>query len=67
MKCGIEQGHFLGQEKLTYGHNETNFETERGDFFWTGEVDFESLQDELWDITKFFFGIGEVDIWVIMR
>jgi hypothetical protein len=23
---------FLGQEKLTYGHNETNFGTKRGDF-----------------------------------
>ncbi len=32
MKYGTEQGHFLGQEKLTYGHNETNFGTEQGDF-----------------------------------
>ncbi len=32
MKYGTEQGHFLRQEKLTYGHNETNFEAERGDF-----------------------------------
>jgi hypothetical protein len=32
MKYGTEQGHLLGQEKLTYGHNETNFGTERGDF-----------------------------------
>jgi hypothetical protein len=32
MKYGTEQGHFLGQEKLTYGHNETNFGTERADF-----------------------------------
>jgi hypothetical protein len=23
---------FLGQEKLTYGHNKTNFGTEQGDF-----------------------------------
>jgi hypothetical protein len=28
MNYGIEQGHFLGQEKLTYGHNKTNFGTE---------------------------------------
>jgi hypothetical protein len=28
----MEQGHFLGQEKLTYGYNETNFGTEGGDF-----------------------------------
>ncbi len=34
MKYGTEQGHFLGQEKLTYGygHNKTNFGTEQGDF-----------------------------------
>jgi hypothetical protein len=32
MKYGTEQGHFLGQEKLTYGHNEANFGTEQGDF-----------------------------------
>jgi hypothetical protein len=25
MKYGTEQGHFLGQGKLTYGHNKTNF------------------------------------------
>ncbi len=57
----------MGQEKLTYGCNKTNFGTERGDFFGTGEVDFESLQDELWDITMCFLGTGEVDIWVITR
>ena len=28
MKYGTEQGHFLGQKKLTYGHNEMNFGTE---------------------------------------
>ena len=28
MKYGTEQDHFLGQEKLTYGHNEMNFGTE---------------------------------------
>jgi hypothetical protein len=32
MKYGTERGHFLGQEKLTYGRNETNFGTKRGDF-----------------------------------
>ncbi len=33
MKYGTEpQGHFLGQEKVTYDHNKTNFGTERGDF-----------------------------------
>ncbi len=32
MKYGTEQGHFLGQAKLTYGHNKANFWTERGDF-----------------------------------
>jgi hypothetical protein len=40
MKYGTKQGHFWGQEKLTYGHDKTNFGTERGDFFGTGEVDF---------------------------
>ncbi len=32
MKYGTEWGHFLRQEKLTYGHNKMNFGTERGDF-----------------------------------
>ncbi len=32
MKYGTEQGHFWGQEKLTYGHNGTDFGTDRGDF-----------------------------------
>ncbi len=32
MKYGTEQGHFLGQEKLAYGHDETIFKAERGDF-----------------------------------
>ncbi len=32
MKYGTEQGHFLGQEKLTYGHNKKNLGTEWGDF-----------------------------------
>ena len=31
MKYGTERGHFLGQEKLTYG-DKTNFGTEQGDF-----------------------------------
>ncbi len=35
--------------------------------FGTREVDFGSLQDELWNITMCFFGTGEVDIWVITR
>ncbi len=39
MKYGTEQGHFLGQEKLTYGHDKMNFGTERF-FFGTGEDDF---------------------------
>jgi hypothetical protein len=32
MKYGTEQGDFLGQEKLTYGHNKTVFGPEQGDF-----------------------------------
>ncbi len=36
-------------------------------FFGTGEVNFGSLQDELWDIRMCFYGTGEVDIWVITR
>ena len=35
--------------------------------FWDRKVDFESLRDELWDITMCFFGTGEYDIWVITR
>ncbi len=55
----------MGQEKFTYGHDKTNFGTEQGNFFGTGEIDFGSLQDESWDIKMCFFGTGEVDIWVI--
>jgi hypothetical protein len=33
VKYGTEQGHFLGQEKLTYSHEKTNFGIEQGDFF----------------------------------
>jgi hypothetical protein len=58
---------FLGQEKLTYSHDKTNFGTEQGDFFGTGEVNFGSLRDKIWDITMCFLGTGEVDIWVIKR
>ncbi len=32
VKYGTEQGHFLRQEKLTYGHDKTKFRTERGYF-----------------------------------
>jgi hypothetical protein len=32
IKYGTERGHFLGQEKLTYGHDKTNFGIEQGDF-----------------------------------
>jgi hypothetical protein len=42
MNYGAEQGDFLGQEKLTFGHNKKNFRTEQGDFFGMGEVDFGS-------------------------
>ena len=62
MQYGTEQGHFLGQEKLTYGHDKTIFGTERGDFFVTGEVDFGFLWDELWDKTRSFLGSGEDEI-----
>jgi hypothetical protein len=55
MKYETVQGHILGQEKLTYRHNETNFGTEQDNFFGTGVVNFESHQDELWDITMCFF------------
>ncbi len=32
VKYGTYQGHFLGQERLTYGRDRTNFGTEQGDF-----------------------------------
>ncbi len=38
MKYGTEQGHILGQEKLTYGHNKTNFGAERGNFLGQEEL-----------------------------
>jgi hypothetical protein len=61
----------MGQNKVTfwdrcYGHNKTNFGTKRGDFLTgTGEVDYWSLRDKLWDITMCVLGTGEVDILVI--
>ncbi len=48
----VRTGRILGLNKMTFG---------------TGEVDFGSLRDELWDITMCFFGTGENDIWVITR
>ncbi len=59
---GQDKVTFLGQEKLTYGHDQMNFGTEQGDFFGTGEVDFLSLQDELWNKSMLFWGKGGVDI-----
>jgi hypothetical protein len=33
MKYGTpEQGHYLGQEELTYGHKKTNFWNNQGDY-----------------------------------
>jgi hypothetical protein len=55
MKHGTEQDHFLGQEKLTYGHNKTNFGIKQG-VFLQQEVNFGSLQDAVWDIMMFFWG-----------
>ncbi len=31
MKYGTDKGHFLGQEKMTYGHKETNLRPDQGD------------------------------------
>ncbi len=44
MKYGTEQVDYLRQEKLTYGHNKTNFGTEQGDFLGTGEFDIMSYE-----------------------
>ncbi len=52
MKYGIEQGDFLGQEKLTNIHKKTNFGTEQGDFLGQ-EKSILGLNkmNYLWDIT----------------
>ena len=39
---------FLGQEKLTYGHNKTNFGTEQGDFL--------GQEKSIFDLFKMFYG-----------
>ncbi len=62
VKYGTGQGHFLGQEKLTYCHDQTNFGTEQGVFLGQEKLIFWPLQDELWDITMCFLGTGEFDI-----
>ncbi len=43
MKYGTERGHFLGQEKLTNGHDKMNFWTEQGDFLGQKKSIFGSL------------------------
>ncbi len=49
MNYGTEQGHFLGQEKLTYGHNnKTNFETEQGDFLGQEKLIFGLFKMNCW-------------------
>ncbi len=60
MKYGTEQGHFLGQEKLTYGHNKANFGTERGDFLGQESSIFSHMRQN-WGLNEMFFGTGEVD------
>jgi hypothetical protein len=44
MKYRTEQGPFLGQKKLTYGQNKTNFGTEQGDFLGQEKLIFVSLR-----------------------
>jgi hypothetical protein len=58
MNYWTEQGDFLGQEKLTYCHNKTSFGTEQGDFLGQEKL----VLGELWDMTMWLFGTGEVDI-----
>ncbi len=55
MKYRTEQGHFLGQEKLTYGHNETNFGTERG-IVLGQEKSILSLFEMNYETNNVFFG-----------
>ncbi len=55
MEYGTEQGHFLGQEKLTYGHNKTNFGTERGFFLGQEKSILGLFEKKLWDITMCVF------------
>ncbi len=45
----------MGQNKVTFGTGEVTYRLNK-------EVDFESHQDELWDITMCLFGTGEVNI-----
>jgi hypothetical protein len=61
MKYGTEQGHFLGQEKLMYGHNKTNFYPEQGDF-WDWRSRFWVWSRQIMGHNDVFLGTGEVDI-----
>jgi hypothetical protein len=58
---------FLGQEKLTYGHNKTNFGTKQGDFLGQEKSISGLFKMNYGTYQCVFFGTGEVDIWVITR
>jgi hypothetical protein len=48
MKYGTEQGDYLGQEKLNYGHNDTNFGLNKV-ILGTGGFNIKSYQDKFGD------------------
>jgi hypothetical protein len=60
MKYGTEQVDYSGQEKLTYGHNKTDFGTEQGDFLGQ-ESSILSHMRQIWGLNEMFFGTGEVN------
>jgi hypothetical protein len=67
MKYGTEQGDFLGQEKLTYDHTKTNFGPDQGDILGQEKSILGLFKMKYGTEQCFFWGTGEVDIWVITR
>ncbi len=51
----------MGQEKLTYSHNETNFGTKQGDFLGQENSILSHIKTNLVTKCDVFFGTGEED------
>ncbi len=47
------QNDYLGQKKLAYGHNETNYGTKQGDFL--GQENSILSHRQIWELNEMFF------------
>ncbi len=66
MKYGTEQVDYLGHEKLTYGHNKTNFGMEQGDFL-VQENSMLSHMRQILELNEMFFWDKRSWFWIILR